>query len=105
MFRKLLPLTLGARPSSDVQRRSPNQPAIIGGPGGSGDCYQLKNHVANTAAPRLRSGSSMPLQQLTWLILKDGTSYLARDYWIEAGKLQCVTLDWERKLLPLGGWT
>jgi hypothetical protein len=24
-----------------------------------------------------------------------------RDYWLEFGKLQCVTLDWERKLLPL----
>jgi hypothetical protein len=52
----------------------------------------------------IRSGyfseaSSAP--QLTWLILKDGTSYLARDYWLEFGKLQCVTLDWERKLLPL----
>jgi hypothetical protein len=39
--------------------------------------------------------------QLTWLVLKDGTSYLVRDYWLEFGKLQCVTLDGERKLLPL----
>jgi hypothetical protein len=39
--------------------------------------------------------------QLTWLVLKDGTSYLVRDYWVEFGKLQCVTLDGERKLLPL----
>src|SRR5258708_36406461 len=39
--------------------------------------------------------------QLTWLILKDGTSYLARDYWLESGRLQCVTFDWERKLIPL----
>jgi hypothetical protein len=39
--------------------------------------------------------------RLTWLILKDGTAYLARNYWLESGKLQCVTLDWERKLIPL----
>ena len=39
--------------------------------------------------------------QLTWLILKNGTSYLARDYWLEAGKLVCVTLDWDRQLIPL----
>jgi hypothetical protein len=39
--------------------------------------------------------------QFTWLVLKDGTSYLVRDYWLDSGKLQCVTLDWERKLLPL----
>ena len=39
--------------------------------------------------------------RLTWLILKDGTSYLVRDYWLEGGKLQCVTLDGERRLLPL----
>jgi hypothetical protein len=41
------------------------------------------------------------LPQLTWLILKNGTSYLARDYWIESGKLVCVTLDWDRQLIPL----
>jgi hypothetical protein len=39
--------------------------------------------------------------QLTWLVLKNGTSYLVRDYWLEFGKLQCVTLDGERKLLRL----
>jgi hypothetical protein len=39
--------------------------------------------------------------QLIWLVLKDGTSYLVKDYWLEFGKLQCVTLDGERKLLPL----
>ena len=44
-------------------------------------------------------GLSVP--QLTWLILKDGTSYLARDYWLESGRLHCVTLDGERKLIPL----
>jgi hypothetical protein len=39
--------------------------------------------------------------QLTWLTLKDHTGYLVRDYWLEFGKLHCVTLDGERKLLPL----
>lgn len=41
------------------------------------------------------------VQQPTWLILRDGTSYLVKDYWVEFGKLQCVTLDGERKVLPL----
>ena len=41
------------------------------------------------------------VSQLNWLILKDGTSDLVRDYWIESGKLQYVTLDGERRLLPL----
>jgi hypothetical protein len=45
------------------------------------------------------AGLSAP--QLTWLVLKDGTSYLVRDYWFQLGKLQCITLDGERKLLPL----
>jgi len=54
----------------------------------------------NDARPSyFTEASSAP--QLTWLVLKDGTSYLARDYWLDSGKLQCVTLDWERKLLPL----
>jgi len=38
---------------------------------------------------------------LTRLILRDGTRYLARDYSLEAGKLVCVTLDWDRRLLPV----
>lgn len=42
-----------------------------------------------------------PVPQLTWLILKDGASYLVKDYWLEFGKLQFVTLDGERKLLAL----
>jgi hypothetical protein len=47
----------------------------------------------------LSEGSSVP--QLTWLTLKDGMSYLVRDYWLQFGKLQCVTLDGERKSIPL----
>ena len=39
--------------------------------------------------------------QLTWLILKDGTSYLVRDYWFEFGKMQYITLDGKQKLLPV----
>jgi len=53
----------------------------------------------NMRSSYFSEASSAP--RLTWLILKDGTSYLARDYWLESGKLQCVTLDWERKLIPL----
>ena len=48
---------------------------------------------------RFFQDTSVP--QLTWLILKDGTGYLARDYWVESGKLQFLTLDGERKMLPL----
>ena len=43
----------------------------------------------------------LPARQLTWLILKDGASYLVKDYWFEFGKLQCITLDGERKWFPL----
>jgi hypothetical protein len=43
----------------------------------------------------------LSVPQLTWLILKNGTSYVARDYWLEASKLVCVTLDWDRQLIPL----
>jgi hypothetical protein len=74
---------------------------------------------AGSTAPSMSSATAVPapapeqsetmrssfsqgaVPQLTWLILKDGTSYLVRDYWLESGKLQCVTLDGERKLLPL----
>jgi hypothetical protein len=41
------------------------------------------------------------VQQLTLLILKGGSAYLARDYWLEAGQLHFLTPDGEHKPLPL----
>lgn len=41
------------------------------------------------------------VQQLTLLILKGGSGYLARDYWLEAGQLHFLTPDGEHRLLPL----
>ena len=40
-------------------------------------------------------------EQLTLLILKGGSGYLARDYWVEAGQLHFLTPDGEHKPLPL----
>jgi hypothetical protein len=39
--------------------------------------------------------------QITLLILKDGTGYLASDYWLESGQLHYVNSDNRYKLLPL----
>ena len=41
-------------------------------------------------------------RQLTILILKDNTGYLATDYWLEGTQLHCLTLDREHKVVPLG---
>jgi hypothetical protein len=41
------------------------------------------------------------VQQRTLLILKGGSGYLARDYWLKAGQLHFLTPDGEHKLLPL----
>jgi hypothetical protein len=41
------------------------------------------------------------VQQLTMLILKGGSGYLARDYWLEAGQLHFLTPDAEHRVLPL----
>ena len=41
-------------------------------------------------------------RQLTILLLKDDTGYLAIDYWLDGTKLHCLTLDGEHKVMPLG---
>jgi hypothetical protein len=41
-------------------------------------------------------------RQLTILLLKDDTGYLAIDYWLEGTKLHCLTLDGEHRVMPLG---
>jgi hypothetical protein len=42
-----------------------------------------------------------PVQQLTLLILKGGSGYLASDYWLEGTRLHLLTPDGDNKLLPL----
>lgn len=37
----------------------------------------------------------------TVIVLKGGAAYLARDYWVEAGALHCVSPDGEQKLVAL----
>ncbi len=41
-------------------------------------------------------------RQLTILLLKDNTGYMATDYWLEGTQLHCLTLDGEHKVVPLG---
>jgi hypothetical protein len=47
-----------------------------------------------------------PTQQLrepvsTVIVLKGGAAWLARNYWVEAGQLHCVSADGEQKLVAL----
>jgi hypothetical protein len=42
-----------------------------------------------------------PIQQITLLILKGGSGYLASDYWLEGTHFHFLTPDGENKLLPL----
>lgn len=37
----------------------------------------------------------------TVIVLKGGAAWLARDYWVEAGQLHCVSADGEQKLVAL----
>src|SRR5882724_905407 len=98
----LMPQTQPLRPSR--KSMSLRQPLYAGSTSPSEASPTAESALAHQQPETIRSSyfSEDPsVPQLTWLILKDGTSYLARDYWVEAGKLLCVTLDWERKLLPL----
>jgi hypothetical protein len=40
-------------------------------------------------------------QPTTVIVLKGGGAWIARDYWVEAGQLHCVTADGEQKLVAL----
>jgi hypothetical protein len=98
----LIPQTQRLRPSS--KGMSLRQPLYAGSTSPSETSPTAEPALAHQQPETMRSSyfSEDPsVPQLTWLILKDSTSYLARDYWVEAGKLVCVTLDWDRQLLPL----
>jgi hypothetical protein len=40
-------------------------------------------------------------QASTVIVLKGGAAWLARDYWVDAGQLHCVSLNGEHKLVAL----
>jgi hypothetical protein len=84
--------------------RSLRQPVYAGSTvpaAGNATVVPMPSQAETDTTSYLSEEQSLP--RLTWLVLKDGTSYLVRDYWLEVGgtRLQCVTLDWEHKLLPL----
>jgi len=97
-----MPQTPGLKPSN---RSSPSQQSFYGSSSEPSVTSATATRVPAQEQPEtLRSsyfseGLSAP--QLTWLILKDGTGYLVRDYWFQFGKLQCIALDGERKWIPL----
>jgi len=97
-----MPTTPGWKPS---ERSATSQPSL------HGESAEVPNARAMTTPVRAQQGpqtegfhyfsESLSAPQLTWLILKDGTSYLVKDYWFQSGRLECITLDGEHKLLPI----
>jgi len=48
------------------------------------------------------SAQSRPTEQpSTVIVLKDGSAYLAHDYWVEGGQVRCVSQSGEQKLLAM----
>jgi hypothetical protein len=54
---------------------------------------------ANYVQPPTQQPSAEPAS--TVIVLKGGAAWLARDYWVEAGQLHCVSADGQQKLLAL----
>lgn len=54
---------------------------------------------ATEAAPAVASATVEALSTL--VILKGGTAFLAHDYWVRSGQIQCVSDDGEQKAFPL----
>jgi hypothetical protein len=49
-----------------------------------------------------RPAEVQPKQQpTTVIVLKGGSAWIARDYWVEAGQLHCVSLNGEQKVIAL----
>ena len=56
---------------------------------------QPANFVQHPAEPQPTEQAS------TVIVLKGGAAWLARDYWVDAGQLHCVSLNGEHKLVAL----
>ena len=70
--------------------------------------YRPASTVGQAATPTLQpasyvqqTGIQSPQPTSTIIVLKGGAAWLARDYWVEAGQLHCVSPDGEQKLIAL----
>jgi hypothetical protein len=108
-----LPATTAARTTSRIPETPRFRPSSMGTflpqfPRG-GSAVASATREISTAAPARGQTKSITVdfadrpsvQQLTLLILKGGSGYLASDYWLEGTKLHLLTPDGENKLLPL----
>jgi hypothetical protein len=83
------------RTSADVMPANP--PALV---------EQMEQVPAQRSPDELRataqpSTAAVVDSRSTVVILKGGSAFLSRDYWVEGGQLNCVSEDGERKAFPL----
>jgi len=108
-----LPAATAARTTSRIPEAPRFRPSSMGTflpqfPRG-GSAVASATREISTAAPAQGQTKSITVdfadrpseQQLTLLILKGGSGYLASDYWLEDTQFHFLTSDGENKLLPL----
>src|SRR5215471_990841 len=95
-------------PSAEPSRQGTNSPRRSSDEGSSSENSEIPTLQTSTSPEATKVLSANPFaerlsgRQLTILLLKDDTGYLAIDYWLEGTKLHCLTLDAQHKVMPLG---
>jgi hypothetical protein len=89
------PASVQPRTSADVMPANP--PALV---------EQMEQVPAQRAPDELPattqpSTAAVADSRSTLVILKGGSAFLSREYWVEGGQLNCVSEDGERKAFPL----
>ena len=54
-----------------------------------------------TAAPVMQTTSETAAAPSTVIVLKGGSAFLSREYWIQAGQIECVSGDGQQRAFPL----
>lgn len=97
------------RPASLVTREPvvsdprPSQSVISHAPALVEQMEQVPAERVREQAPAAQAAGSLPAAEgkSTLVILKGGSAFLSREYWVQGGQLQCVSEDGERKAFPL----
>ena len=94
------------RPASYVSRRSATQPSSpeVVAPNSPGYVEQMEA-VPTERSPDEMAASPVPSAtangRTTMVILKGGSAFLSREYWVQAGQLECVSESGEHKTFAL----
>jgi hypothetical protein len=87
--------------ASDSDAAAPARPAILESRAEQPAPLEQLRTDQLPGTPAIATSAASDSSKATLVVLKGGSAFLSREYWVRGGQLQCVSEDGEQKAFPL----